>query len=75
PGLRMGCFKTCVSRGSAAGVSSQGPVKHLRVPDIIITPPTPTGRALSGDAWLLGGTLWPGEKGEAPCASPGEGKR
>ncbi|CAM5151355.1 unnamed protein product [Eretmochelys imbricata] len=41
-------FKSCVSSGS-----SQPPVvnsKHLRVPAIIITPPTPTGMTLSRDA-------------------------
>uniref|UniRef100_A0A8C3IGL8 Uncharacterized protein n=1 Tax=Chrysemys picta bellii TaxID=8478 RepID=A0A8C3IGL8_CHRPI len=46
------CFKSCVSSGS-----SQTPVvdsKHLRVPAIIITPPTPTGMTLSRD----GGTVW-----------------
>ncbi|CAM2101158.1 unnamed protein product [Caretta caretta] len=50
-GLKLSClkgFKSCVSSGS-----SQPPVvnsKHLRVPAIIITPPTPTGMTLSRDA-------------------------
>uniref|UniRef100_A0A8C8RH31 Uncharacterized protein n=1 Tax=Pelusios castaneus TaxID=367368 RepID=A0A8C8RH31_9SAUR len=38
-------FKSCVS--------SQAPVvndKHLKVPAIIVTPPTPTGMTLSRDA-------------------------
>uniref|UniRef100_A0A674J1H5 Uncharacterized protein n=1 Tax=Terrapene triunguis TaxID=2587831 RepID=A0A674J1H5_9SAUR len=46
--LALSGFKSCVSSGS-----SQTPVvdsKHLRVPAIIITPPTPTGMTLSRDA-------------------------
>uniref|UniRef100_A0A8C4VQQ6 Uncharacterized protein n=1 Tax=Gopherus evgoodei TaxID=1825980 RepID=A0A8C4VQQ6_9SAUR len=46
--LALSGFKSCVSSGS-----SQPPVvnsKHLRVPAIIITPPTPTGMTLSRDA-------------------------
>ncbi|XP_033012816.1 uncharacterized protein C16orf74 homolog [Lacerta agilis] len=53
-GLSLSClkgFKTHVNRG---GSSSSGDIpvmadKRLKVPDIIITPPTPTGKALSRD--------------------------
>ncbi|KYO37934.1 hypothetical protein Y1Q_0010364 [Alligator mississippiensis] len=59
-GLKPSCLKgvkTCVSSGSGGG-SSEAPAlndKHLKVPAIIITPPTPTGMALSRD------TRQPGE--------------
>ncbi|XP_063168881.1 uncharacterized protein C16orf74 homolog [Candoia aspera] len=57
-GLSFSClkgFKMCVSGG---GVSSSEVAvmaeKRLRVPDIIITPPTPTGKALLRDPSLGG---------------------
>uniref|UniRef100_A0ABM5EUE2 Uncharacterized protein C16orf74 homolog n=1 Tax=Pogona vitticeps TaxID=103695 RepID=A0ABM5EUE2_9SAUR len=55
-GLSLSClkgFKTCVSRGGGSEV----PVvtdKRLNVPDIIITPPTPTGKVLSRDTRQAG---------------------
>ncbi|KAB0384565.1 hypothetical protein FD755_006482 [Muntiacus reevesi] len=49
-GVRGGCcLKMCVS---SSGSHDEAPVlsdKHLDVPNIIITPPTPTGVALSRD--------------------------
>uniref|UniRef100_A0A8C5UWP8 Chromosome 16 open reading frame 74 n=1 Tax=Microcebus murinus TaxID=30608 RepID=A0A8C5UWP8_MICMU len=52
-GLKLSCLKglkMCVSSGS--GSHDEAPVlsgKHLDVPDIIITPPTPTGMMLPRD--------------------------
>ncbi|OBS58717.1 hypothetical protein A6R68_10151 [Neotoma lepida] len=47
-------FKMCVSSGSSSSNNNhdEAPVlndKHLNVPNIIITPPTPTGMGLSRD--------------------------
>uniref|UniRef100_A0A8B9FSG4 Uncharacterized protein n=1 Tax=Amazona collaria TaxID=241587 RepID=A0A8B9FSG4_9PSIT len=50
PGMR--CLKMCVSSGNdsdQAGAASPGE-KHLHVPSIIVTPPTPTGTMLSREA-------------------------
>lgn len=47
-------FKMCVS---ASGSHDEAPVlsnKHLAVPDIIVTPPTPTGTVLPRDASQTG---------------------
>uniref|UniRef100_A0A8C6YL28 Uncharacterized protein n=1 Tax=Naja naja TaxID=35670 RepID=A0A8C6YL28_NAJNA len=53
--LSLSGFKMCVS---GAGVSSSDVAvmaeKRLRVPDIIITPPTPTGKVLLRDPSLDG---------------------
>lgn len=64
-GLSLSClksFKTCVSRGGGGGGGGGSEVpamadKQLKVPDIIITPPTPTGKALSGEARQAGEEL------------------
>lgn len=43
----------CVSSGSGSDNHDEAPVlndKHLSVPNIIITPPTPTGVGLSRDS-------------------------
>ncbi|XP_013928160.1 PREDICTED: uncharacterized protein C16orf74 homolog [Thamnophis sirtalis] len=55
-GLNISClkgFKMCVS-GAGVGSSEVAVMaeKRLRVPDIIITPPTPTGKALLRDPSL-----------------------
>lgn len=50
-GLKISClkgFKSCVTSGSSQAPIANG--KHLRVPAIIITPPTPTGTMLTRDA-------------------------
>uniref|UniRef100_A0A2K5EF24 Chromosome 16 open reading frame 74 n=1 Tax=Aotus nancymaae TaxID=37293 RepID=A0A2K5EF24_AOTNA len=53
-GLKMSClkgFKMCVSSSSSS--HEEAPVlndKNLDVPDIIITPPTPTGMMLPRDS-------------------------
>uniref|UniRef100_A0A670Z2G9 Uncharacterized protein n=1 Tax=Pseudonaja textilis TaxID=8673 RepID=A0A670Z2G9_PSETE len=57
-GTRTTClrsFKMCVS-GAGVGSSDVAVMaeKRLRVPDIIITPPTPTGKALLRDPSLDG---------------------
>uniref|UniRef100_A0A8D0L5Y4 Uncharacterized protein n=1 Tax=Sphenodon punctatus TaxID=8508 RepID=A0A8D0L5Y4_SPHPU len=46
-------FKMCVSSGSGSEVPVLND-KRLKVPDIIITPPTPTGTALSRDGRRAG---------------------
>uniref|UniRef100_A0A2K6GAT0 Chromosome 16 open reading frame 74 n=1 Tax=Propithecus coquereli TaxID=379532 RepID=A0A2K6GAT0_PROCO len=59
-GLKPSClkgFKMCVS--SSSGSHDEAPVlsdKHLDVPDIIITPPTPTGMMLPRDSRQTGCT-------------------
>ncbi|XP_051685235.2 uncharacterized protein C16orf74 homolog [Oryctolagus cuniculus] len=66
-GLKLSCltgFKMCVS--SAGSSHDQAPVlsdKHLDVPDIIITPPTPTGVLLPRDSRP---TVWLDETGSGP---------
>ncbi|XP_030780790.1 uncharacterized protein C16orf74 homolog isoform X2 [Rhinopithecus roxellana] len=66
-GLKMSClkgFKMCVSSSSSS--HDEAPVlndKHLDVPDIIITPPTPTGMMLPRDS---GNTVWLDETGSCP---------
>ncbi|EHH31917.1 hypothetical protein EGK_13076 [Macaca mulatta] len=57
-------FKMCVSSSSSS--HEEAPVlndKHLDVPDIIITPPTPTGMMLPRDS---GNTVWLDETGSCP---------
>ncbi|XP_017716093.1 PREDICTED: uncharacterized protein C16orf74 homolog isoform X2 [Rhinopithecus bieti] len=57
-------FKMCVSSSSSS--HDEAPVlndKHLDVPDIIITPPTPTGMMLPRDS---GNTVWLDETGSCP---------
>ncbi|XP_052583056.1 uncharacterized protein C16orf74 homolog isoform X2 [Peromyscus californicus insignis] len=56
-GLKPSClkgFKMCVSSSSSSNNNhDEAPVlndKHLSVPNIIITPPTPTGTGLSRDS-------------------------
>uniref|UniRef100_A0A8C4P4L7 Uncharacterized protein n=1 Tax=Dromaius novaehollandiae TaxID=8790 RepID=A0A8C4P4L7_DRONO len=49
-GLKLSCLKglkTCVSGGSGERQAAAGGEKHLRVPAIIVTPPTPTGTMLA----------------------------
>lgn len=59
-GLKLSCLKglkTCVSSGNGSdrtSVASPGE-KHLHVPSIIVTPPTPTGATLSREARRVGG--------------------
>uniref|UniRef100_H0X2I9 Chromosome 16 open reading frame 74 n=2 Tax=Otolemur garnettii TaxID=30611 RepID=H0X2I9_OTOGA len=66
-GLKLSClkgFKMCVS--SSSGSHDEAPVlsdKHLDVPDIIITPPTPTGMMLPRDSRR---TVWLDETGSCP---------
>lgn len=56
PGL-----KTCVSSGNSDGtpMASSGQ-KHLHVPSIIVTPPTPTGTTLSREGRA--------REGPSPCS-------
>ncbi|CAM9437285.1 unnamed protein product [Bubo scandiacus] len=60
-GLKLSCLKglkTCVSSGNGSDrtpAASPGE-KHLHVPSIIVTPPTPTGTALSREARRVGGS-------------------
>uniref|UniRef100_A0A8B9T909 Uncharacterized protein n=2 Tax=Anas TaxID=8835 RepID=A0A8B9T909_ANAPL len=54
------CLKTCVSSGNGAGGVPAAGDKHLHVPSIIVTPPTPTGATLSRDTRrATGGTSPP----------------
>uniref|UniRef100_A0A8D0BMD7 Uncharacterized protein n=1 Tax=Salvator merianae TaxID=96440 RepID=A0A8D0BMD7_SALMN len=49
---KMSCFEMCVSGSRGGRGSREAPVitdKCLKVPDIIITPPTPTGKTFSND--------------------------
>ncbi|XP_019063485.1 uncharacterized protein C16orf74 homolog isoform X3 [Fukomys damarensis] len=69
-GLKLSClkgFKTCVS---TSGSHDEAPVlsgKHLDVPNIVITPPTPTGTVLPRDCRLAGGGgVLPGRCGAGP---------
>uniref|UniRef100_A0A7N9CZI2 Uncharacterized protein n=1 Tax=Macaca fascicularis TaxID=9541 RepID=A0A7N9CZI2_MACFA len=68
-GLKMSClkgFKMCVSSSSSS--HEEAPVlndKHLDVPDIIITPPTPTGMMLPRDS---------GNTGEAVSSAAKQGR-
>ncbi|XP_037671560.1 uncharacterized protein C16orf74 homolog isoform X2 [Choloepus didactylus] len=63
-GLKLSClkgFKMCVSSSSSS--HDEAPVlsgKHLDVPNIIITPPTPTGMTLPRDSRQ---SVWPEETG------------
>ncbi|XP_059008558.1 uncharacterized protein C16orf74 homolog isoform X1 [Mustela nigripes] len=65
PGLRRVVrFKMCGSSGGSS--HDEAPVlsdKHLDVPNIIITPPTPTGMMLPRDS---GQTVWLEETGSCP---------
>ncbi|CAH7052937.1 CUNH16orf74 [Phodopus roborovskii] len=58
-GLKLSCmkgFKMCVSSSNNSSINNnhdEAPVlndKHLSVPNIIITPPTPTGVGLARDS-------------------------
>uniref|UniRef100_A0A8C6JWJ9 Uncharacterized protein n=1 Tax=Melopsittacus undulatus TaxID=13146 RepID=A0A8C6JWJ9_MELUD len=56
--LKYQCLKMCVSSGNGsdeAGAASPGE-KHLHVPSIIVTPPTPTGTMLAREARRGGGS-------------------
>lgn len=59
-GLKLSCLKglkMCVSSGNGSDrtqAASPGE-KHLHVPSIIVTPPTPTGTMLSREARRGGG--------------------
>ncbi|XP_044903028.1 uncharacterized protein C16orf74 homolog isoform X1 [Felis catus] len=66
-GIQSG-FKMCGSSSSSS--HDEAPVlsdKHLDVPNIIITPPTPTGMMLPRDS---GQTVWLDEAG--PCPEDGD---
>uniref|UniRef100_A0A672TEK9 Uncharacterized protein n=1 Tax=Strigops habroptila TaxID=2489341 RepID=A0A672TEK9_STRHB len=55
--LKCQCLKMCVSSGNCSDrtqAASPGE-KHLHVPSIIVTPPTPTGTMLSQEARRVGG--------------------
>uniref|UniRef100_A0A8C5LBG1 RIKEN cDNA 1190005I06 gene n=1 Tax=Jaculus jaculus TaxID=51337 RepID=A0A8C5LBG1_JACJA len=66
-GLKLSClrgFKMCVSSSSSS--HDEAPVlsgKHLDVPNIIITPPTPTGMVLPRDSRR---TVWLDDTGSCP---------
>ncbi|XP_032709709.1 uncharacterized protein C16orf74 homolog isoform X1 [Lontra canadensis] len=66
-GLKLSCLKGFKMCGSSGGSShDEAPVlsdKHLDVPNIIITPPTPTGMMLPRDS---GQTVWLEETGSCP---------
>ncbi|XP_025776673.1 uncharacterized protein C16orf74 homolog [Puma concolor] len=67
-GQAAGGFKMCGSSSSSS--HDEAPVlsdKHLDVPNIIITPPTPTGMMLPRDS---GQTVWLDEAG--PCPEDGD---
>uniref|UniRef100_A0A8D2E038 Chromosome 16 open reading frame 74 n=1 Tax=Sciurus vulgaris TaxID=55149 RepID=A0A8D2E038_SCIVU len=56
-GLRLSClkgFKMCVSASSSHDEAPVLSDKHLDVPNIIITPPTPTGMMLPRDPQQTG---------------------
>ncbi|ELK00469.1 hypothetical protein PAL_GLEAN10025615 [Pteropus alecto] len=56
-------FKMCVSSSSSHDEAPVLSDKHLDVPNIIITPPTPTGMMLSRDSRR---TVWLDETGSCP---------
>ncbi|XP_024411623.2 uncharacterized protein C16orf74 homolog [Desmodus rotundus] len=65
-GLKLSClkgFKMCVSSGSSHDEAPVLSTKHLDVPNIIITPPTPTGMMLPRDSR---GTVWLEDTGSCP---------
>ncbi|XP_039744447.1 uncharacterized protein C16orf74 homolog [Pteropus medius] len=65
-GLKLSClkgFKMCVSSSSSHDEAPVLSDKHLDVPNIIITPPTPTGMMLSRDSRR---TVWLDETGSCP---------
>uniref|UniRef100_A0A8C0JRN5 Uncharacterized protein n=1 Tax=Canis lupus dingo TaxID=286419 RepID=A0A8C0JRN5_CANLU len=66
-GLKLSCLKGLKMCGSSSGSShDEAPVlsdKHLDVPNIIITPPTPTGMMLPRDSRQ---TVWLDETGSCP---------
>uniref|UniRef100_A0A7N5JZF6 Chromosome 16 open reading frame 74 n=1 Tax=Ailuropoda melanoleuca TaxID=9646 RepID=A0A7N5JZF6_AILME len=56
-GLKLSCLKGFKMCGSSSGSHDEAPVlsdKHLDVPNIIITPPTPTGMMLPRDSRQTG---------------------
>ncbi|XP_004693582.1 PREDICTED: uncharacterized protein C16orf74 homolog [Condylura cristata] len=65
-GLKPSCLKGLKMCVSSSGSHDEAPVlsdKHLDVPDIIITPPTPTGVVLQRESRR---TVWPEETGSRP---------
>ncbi|XP_036202695.1 uncharacterized protein C16orf74 homolog [Myotis myotis] len=65
-GLKLSClkgFKMCVSSSSSHDEAPVLSNKHLDVPNIIITPPTPTGMMLPRDSRR---TVWLEETGSCP---------
>uniref|UniRef100_A0A8D2HUI4 Chromosome 16 open reading frame 74 n=2 Tax=Urocitellus parryii TaxID=9999 RepID=A0A8D2HUI4_UROPR len=65
-GLRLSClkgFKMCVSASSSHDEAPVLSDKNLDVPNIIITPPTPTGVTLPRDPQQ---TVWLDETGSCP---------
>uniref|UniRef100_A0A8C2TVN6 Uncharacterized protein n=1 Tax=Coturnix japonica TaxID=93934 RepID=A0A8C2TVN6_COTJA len=62
-GLKLSCLKglkMCVSSGNGSSGTPEQDGKHLHVPSIIVTPPTPTGTMLCRDTWrATGGTSPP----------------
>uniref|UniRef100_A0A803Y6Q0 Uncharacterized protein n=1 Tax=Meleagris gallopavo TaxID=9103 RepID=A0A803Y6Q0_MELGA len=46
----------CVSSGNGSTGTPEADGKHLHVPSIIVTPPTPTGTMLWMDGWVGGWT-------------------
>uniref|UniRef100_A0A671EW59 Chromosome 16 open reading frame 74 n=1 Tax=Rhinolophus ferrumequinum TaxID=59479 RepID=A0A671EW59_RHIFE len=64
-GLKLSClkgFKMCVSSSSSHDEAPVLSDKHLDVPNIIITPPTPTGMMLSRDSRRTGCKSWEGSR-------------
>lgn len=59
PWLALSGFKMCVSSSSSHDEAPVLSDKHLDVPNIIITPPTPTGMMLSGDSRRTGEVTLP----------------
>nr|XP_020755495.1 uncharacterized protein C16orf74 homolog isoform X1 [Odocoileus virginianus texanus]XP_020755496.1 uncharacterized protein C16orf74 homolog isoform X1 [Odocoileus virginianus texanus] len=69
-GLKLTCLKGLKMCVSSSGSHDEAPVlsdKHLDVPNIIITPPTPTGVALPRDPRRA---VWLDESGS--CLEDGE---
>ncbi|XP_077610214.1 uncharacterized protein C16orf74 homolog [Crocuta crocuta] len=65
-GLKLSCLKGFKMCSSGSGSHDEAPVlsdKHLDVPNIIITPPTPTGMMLPRDSRQ---TVWLEETGSCP---------
>uniref|UniRef100_A0A669QV45 Uncharacterized protein n=1 Tax=Phasianus colchicus TaxID=9054 RepID=A0A669QV45_PHACC len=54
PKDNLGWLKMCVSSGNGSTGTPEPDGKHLHVPSIIVTPPTPTGTMLWVDGWMGG---------------------